>query len=580
MNCRTVTSSVLAPFILCAAWNAHAARPVACDALLGSTIEGATISVAQLNAATDTLPEHCEVIGAIDERTGVDGLPYAIRFHLRMPTDWNRRLYYQGGGGADGNLGGADAAQIQQGYAVVSTDSGHDNAVDTTALAGSYEFGYDPQARSDYGYNGPARTALAAKAITTRFYGKHASYAYFQGCSEGGREGLMLSQRYPDLFDGIIAGNPGLDLPKAAVAEAWDSQAFAAAARSMTPFGNPDLASAFTNDELAAVGDAILGACDAQDGLVDGMVFDPQACHFDPQTLGPAGSGRLSAQQVSALEKVFGGARNSQGQALYAGWFWDPGIAAPGWRVWKLGPLLPVPGNTSLNMTLGGGALPFIFTTPPNTMTAGTAMQAGTVVTSAGPNPGFAGLNDAFVPWVLSFNMDLDAPKIYARSAPFTESAMDFMGTHATDYRHFREHGRKLMVYSGQADPVFSSKYHIRWYRDMADDNGGMDKARKFARLFVVPGMNHCGGGPAPSQFDAFSALVRWVEHGKAPDSLVGTAGADTPWPGRTRPICAYPQQARYVGHGSIEDAANFVCVAPHDDSHGGHDHGRGHGRH
>ena len=556
----------------------HAAQPVPCDALLGSFIEGARIITAQLNPASATLPAHCEVLGAINERTGADGQRYAIKFHLRLPTAWNQRFFYSGGGGTDGNLGNADAPQLGQGYAVVSTDSGHDNATNTSALASSFQFAFDPQARSDYGYNGPARVTNAAKAITERFYGKKPKYAYFQGCSEGGREGLMLSQRYPTLFDGIVSGNPGMDLPKAAVAEAWDSQAFAAAARASTPFGNPDLATAFTNDELAIVGDAILEQCDAQDGLVDGMVFNPQACHFDPATLGPAGTGKLSHAQVGALEKVFDGARNSRGKALYAGWYWDPGIAAGGWRVWKLGPLIPtLPGNTSLNLTLGGGALPFIFTTPPNTTTGGTPGHPGTVITTSGPIPGFAGGGDAYVPWVLSFNFDTDAPKIFARSGAFRESAMDFMGTGDTDYRRFRREGNKLIIYSGQADPVFSTKYHVRFYRRLVADNGGLHDAQKFARLFVAPGMNHCGGGPSTSQFDAFAALVQWVERGKAPASLLATAPAGTPWPGRTRPLCAWPEQARYKGHGSIEDAANFFCAAPRDDDdhhHHGHHHG------
>ena len=577
MNSTFARAGSSLALLLGAAWPAwgKAPAPVPCDALLGSFVNGATITTAQLNAASTTMPEHCEVIGAIDPHTGVDGQPYAIKFHLRMPTAWNQRFFYTGGGGSDGNLGGADAPQLQQGYAVVSTDSGHDNAVNVSDLAGTYQFGFDPQARSDYGYNGPARTTEVAKALIARFYGKRPRYSYFVGCSEGGREGLMFSQRYPDYFDGIVAGNPGMDLPKAAVAEAWDTQAFAGAARKNTPFGMPDLATSFTNDELNNVANAILQACDANDGLVDGIVSNPQACRFDPQTLGPAGTGALSAAQVTALEKVFDGARNSRGKSLYAGWYWDPGIAAGGWRIWKIGPLLPIPGNTSLNTTLGGGALPFIFTTPPNSATGGTALQSSSVVASAGPAPAsFPGLNDAFMPWVLSFNMDTDAPKIFARGS-FGESAMEFMGTGSTDYRRFARGGSKLIVYSGQADPVFSSKYHVRWYERLIDDNGGLRRTQDFARLFVVPGMNHCGGGPSTSLFDAFSALVQWVERDKAPDRLIGTAASDTPWPGRTRPLCAYPQQARYKGQGSIDNAANFVCVTPRDrDGHDHHRHG------
>jgi len=539
------------------------AAPIACNALLNQTIEGATITSAQLNAAAAGMPDHCEVLGTIAPRTGLDGQPYVIKMHLRMPTAWNQRFYFQGGGGLDGNLADATGAQLSQGYAVVAEDGGHDNAINVSALAGNAEFGFDPQARSDYGYNAHGRVAVAAKAVLGAYYGKSPKYSYFEGCSEGGREGLMFSQRFPDLFDGVIAGNPGMDLPKAAVAEAWDTQAFAGAARSLTPFGNPDLASSFTPAELGAVSDAILQACDAQDGLVDGMVFNPGACRFDPATLGPSGSGALSAAQVGALEKVFGGAKDSQGRSLYAGWFWDPGIAAPGWRQWKIGPLFPFPGNTSLNTTLGGAALPFVFTTLPNSVTAGTPLHSGTVVGSAGPIPGLPGLNDAFMPWLLSFNMDVDAPKIFARSGAFTESAMEFMGTSSTKYKRFRAGGSKLMVYSGQADPVFSSKYHIQWYRKLVEETGNIHATQQFARLFVVPGMNHCGGGYATSQFDAFGALVKWVENGKAPQSLIGTAPDGTPWPGRTRPLCAWPAQARYVGHGSIEDAASFVCASP-----------------
>jgi feruloyl esterase len=559
--------------LLGAASQAQAAPPIVCGALLNRTIEGATITSAQLNAADATHPDHCEVLGKIDERQGLDGQTYAIKFHLRMPTAWNGRFYYQGGGGTDGNLGSADGPVLSQGYAVVSTDSGHDNAVNVSALAGNIEFGLDPQARSDYGYRAPALVALASKAIVNAYYRQPARYSYFEGCSEGGREGLMFSQRYPGMFDGIVAGNPGMDLPKAAVAEAWDSQAFARAARSLTPFGNPDLASSFTPAELSAVGDAILQQCDAQDGVVDGMVFNPQACKFDPDTLGPTGTGQLSDKQVAALKQVFGGAHDSHGRPLYAGWFWDPGIAAPGWRIWKIGPLFPAPGNTSLNATLGGGALPFVFTTPPDSMTGGTDLQAGTVVTSAGPNPGLPGLTDAFVPWVLSFNMDTDAPKIYERSGAFHESAMQFMGTSSTDYRRFQRSGAKLIVYTGQADPVFSSKYHMRWYDRLVDETGSLHKTQGFARLYAVPGMNHCGGGPGPTQFDAFGAMVSWVEKHKAPDSLLGTAPAGTPWPGRTRPLCAYPAQARYNGQGSIEEASSFSCVMPQRHGHrGGHE--------
>jgi feruloyl esterase len=562
-----------------AAFAASASPPALdCAALTGAVIADTVITLAVLNPAAGTAPEHCEVVGAINERVSrVDGQTYAIKFRLRLPTDWNRRFFYTGGGGTDGSLGSALAPQLGQGYAVVATDSGHDNAVNTSVVAASFQFGFDPQARSDYGYNGPAEVTLKAKALIEAYYGAKPRYSYFAGCSEGGREALMLSQRYPDFFDGIVAGNPGMDLPKAAVAHPWDAQAFARAARATTVFGNPDLASSFTNAELGAVGQAVLAACDAHDGLADGMVLDPQACEFDPATLGPGGSGLLSQAQVTALEQSFGGPRNSRGRQLYSDWMWDPGIAAFGWRQWKIGPLFPgfpIPGNSALIVTLGGGALPFIFTTPPNSSTAGTDLappNAG-IVNSSPLGPGTAGFGDAYMPWLLSFNMDHDAPKIFERTRLYRESAMEFMFSSGTDYRKFRAKGNRLIVYTGSADPVFSANYHLKWYRRLVARNDGLERTQKFARLFVVPGMNHCGGGPATSQFDAFAALVDWVEKGDAPDRIVATAPAGTPWPGRTRPLCPYPEIARYKGAGDINLAASFECRAGPGRRH--HDHG------
>lgn len=562
-----------------AALAASAAPPLDCAGLSGAIVDDTQITLAQLRPAAGAVPEHCEVAGAINARvSGVDGQTYAIKFRLRLPSAWNQRFFYTGGGGTDGSVGSALTPQLNEGYAVVATDSGHDNAVNTSTLAGSFQFGFDPQARSDYGYNGPAKVTEKAKALIRKYYGHKPRYSYFAGCSEGGREALMLSQRYPDFFDGIVAGNPGMDLPKAAVQHPWDAQAFARAARTNTVFGNPDLASSFTNAELAAVGAAILSACDEKDGLADGMVLNPQACEFDPALLGPGGSGLLSDAQVTALRQTNAGPRNSRGRQLYSDWMWDPGIGAFGWRQWKIGPLapgFPIPGNSALIVTLGGGALPFIFTTPPNSATAGTDLApANPGITNSSPlGPGTAGFGDAYMPWLLSFNMDDDAPKIFADTRLYRESAMEFMFSSATEYGKFRAKGNKLIVYTGGADPVFSANYHLRWYRRLVERNDGLERTQRFARLFIVPGMNHCGGGPSTSQFDAFASLVDWVENGKAPDSILATAPAGTPWPGRTRPLCPYPDIARYRGAGDINVAASFECRS--DDRH--HDHKPGH---
>jgi feruloyl esterase len=195
--------------------------------------------------------------------------------------------------------------------------------------------------------------------------------------------------------------------------------------------------------------------------------------------------------------------------------------------------------NNALNLTLGGGALPLIFVTPPAIIPA-TGLEA----------------------YIFGFNFDTEAPKIFKTSGIYRESSMEFMTARSTDLSPFKHRGGKMIIYNGNSDGVFSSRDIVRWYDAMNARMHG--KAQSFARLFLVPGMGHCALGPSTYAFDAFTPLVNWVEHGIAPDSIVAMAPPDTPWPGRTRPLCPYPKQTRYKGSGNIDDAANFVCEMPH----------------
>jgi len=231
---------------------------------------------------------HCEIIGKINRRTGVDGKPYAIGVHLRLPDSWNERFYFQGGGGTDGTLGDAlGSGALSEGYAVVSTDAGHDNTLDFDANAGgTAAFGVDPQARIDYGYNAVDQVTHTAKTVVHDYYGRHIAYSYFVGCSNGGRQGMVASQRFPNYFDGIVSGDPGFDLPKAAVAEAWNEQALAPLATKLSTNGQPYLPDTFSDADLALAANAILAACDALDGLTDGIV-DNYAGLYEPQGLSP-----------------------------------------------------------------------------------------------------------------------------------------------------------------------------------------------------------------------------------------------------------------------------------------------------
>lgn len=499
----------------------------------------------------EMLPAHCEFIGAVQRRAGVDGQTYAIRFHVRLPDTWNGKLFFQGGGGSNGELGdaigrlGASPSALAQGYAVLSQDSGHDNATNSDpARGGAVAFGFDPEARRNYGGASLESAVIAARTIVKQRYGKAPQYSYFVGCSKGGQEGLALAERYPTLFDGIVAMAPGLSLPRAAVAEAWDTQAFAAVVKangaSVTPLS---LAQSFSDADFALATTAVLAACDADDGLADGMINAFEACtsaRVLPELAKvTCKQGKqdncLSAAQVEALERVHAGARDSSGKAIYAGFPWDAGWSAPGWRIWKIGSAdgrIP-----ALNLVLGGPSLGAVFTTPP------TAVPPGPV----------SGLD-----FQMHFDMDRDAAKIYATGGSFKTSAWQDISARATDLRGYVKRGGKLIVAQGVSDPVFSISDTIDWYKAVLAAGGA--PARDSLRLFAIPGMNHCNGGFATDQFGAFAALVDWVERKQAPERIEAHASPMSPWAQRSRPLCAYPKIARYKGAGDPEDAASFTC--------------------
>lgn len=500
-----------------------------------------------------TLPAHCELTGVMQERVGVDGQHYAIRFHLRLPMHWNGKFFFEGGGGTEGDLGTAIgqiwagvAPAIAQGYAVVSQDSGHDNKINSVPnRGGPVAFGFDPEARANYGGASLKSVAEAAKAIIRIYYGRSPERSYFVGCSKGGQEGMVFAQRFPAEFDGIVAGSPGFSLPRAAVAEAWDTQAFGSlVGLTATNSSDPSLLpKSFSDAQFAVARDAILAACDADDGARDGITAAFESCTW-PRVASELkrricdtakGDSCLTEAQIDVLGRVYAGPKDSTGKPLYANWPLDAGIGSQGWRIWKIGPTGGAfPG---INVAMGAPALAAIFTTPP------TALDA---------NP------KAALDYALRFDFGRDAPKIYATQDPFQRSAWTDIAARSPHIEKFRARGGKLIVPQGASDPVFSLNDTLAWYREVDNLNGGT--AANFVRVFPVPGMAHCGGGPATDQFDAFGALVNWVEKGVAPDRIVAKADPNSPWPGRTRPLCPYPQAAYYKGSGSLEDAASFVC--------------------
>lgn len=484
------------------------------------------------------LPSHCEVTATLRERTGSDGRPYAVNLRIRLPEGWNGRFLMQGGGGTNGTVGDAlgmvgmgQPNALERGFAVMAQDSGHDNARNfDPARGGAAAFGFDPEARAQYGGTSLPLSTAAARALVRTLYGRMPQFSYFVGCSKGGQEGMMLAQRYPALYDGIVAGAPGFSLPRAAVAEMWNTQAIAGAlgakAGALTPQG---LAGAFSMAQLGLVRQSVLDACDGADGARDGIVANYRACTSAkvlPQlnrrlcAPGQGGGECLTRPQIDALTRIHTGARDSKGRQIYPGFPWDAGWSDMGWRIWTMGS--PDGAVPALNAAMGASSLSVIFSVPPRPI---------------GPTPQ-DGLDFA-----MRYDFDRDTPGIYRTGGAFTRSAWQDIGARSANLSAFRARGGRLIVPHGLSDPVFSANDTMAWWDEVNRLNRG--RAATFARVFPVPGMGHCQGGPATDGYDALAALTDWVEHGKAPEALAARAGPNSPWPGRQRPVCRYPLVAR-----------------------------------
>jgi hypothetical protein len=448
------------------------------------------------------LPAYCRVEGTMNRRTGVGGEEFGINFALAMPDKWNGDFLMQGGGGGNGvvwpplgqNAAG-DTPGLMRGFAVVSTDTGH------KAHRGPFDFGFmkDQQAYLDFAYLANAQVAALAKQLIAQYYGKPAAYSYFTGCSTGGREGMILSQRYPTAFNGIISGDPAMrtGLSNLAIGR-WIPIAFNQIAPKDAN-GKPIIEQALTDDDRKLVMDSLIRQCDAKDGVTDGLISDPLACDFDPEMLAcqsEKSTSCLVPDKAAAIKKALGGPRTSSGTQVYPGFLYDTGITGgPPFR----GLLSPGPG---------------IF----------------------GPAP---------------TDMTLDVGK---EALADIQPLVDSMSTNLTT---FSANGGKLIFYHGDSDPWFSPLDTFGYYKEMATDNGGLDAVSTWSQFYFVPGMGHCGGGQSLDRFDLLGAMVDWVEKGIAPKSVIATGKA---FPGRSRPLCPYPRHAHYKGQGNTEDASNFEC--------------------
>jgi feruloyl esterase len=449
------------------------------------------------------VPAMCRVAGTVAP---------AIQFEVWLPEGdaYNGRFQAVGGGGLAGIISyPAMAAAVRDGYASASTDTGHE-ASDSTWL-------YDVQRRTDYGYRAIHEMTVKAKAVIDAHYGAEAEYSYFNGCSTGGRQGLMEAQRYPDDYDGIVSGAPVNAFTNLHIGQLWTAHA---------TLKKPG--AVLTRDDLALVSAAVLAQCDALDGVEDGILTDPRQCDFDPRVLQCSSGGSdscLAAPQIEALEMIYGGAVNPRtGAPVYPGL--EPGGEGP------------QPGNPGWALIMNGET-PF-------------AIDHAVI--------GAMGFGDPDWDWT-TFDFDRDVDAVNGK-------LFGVLNAVNPDMRPLKQAGGKLIVWHGWNDPGVMPARTVDFHREIVDfaakaeATDGSAYTDEYLRLFMLPGVGHCRGGSGPDQVDWMDALARWVEDGEAPERIEARKVEDGDVT-MTRPLCPHPEIARYRGRGDTNDAASFECAAP-----------------
>ena len=465
-------------------------------------------------AQRETLPAFCRVSAILHPTSDS-----VIRFEVWLPqVGWNSRIVDVGNGGFGGSIGYAQmAGNIARGYATAGSDAGHQANAEDASWAYRH-----PEQIVDFGWRAVHLTAKPSKDVLNAFYGQAQKTAYFDACSDGGREALMEAQRFPDDYDGILAGAP---------ANNWAHLVSSGIPVMQATMRDP--AAYISSLKLPAIMQASLAACDAQDGLKDGIVSDPAHCSFDPAVLqckGAESVSCLTAPQVLALRAIYAGGKDSKGATIFPGLL--PGDENPVWHDWILG-----------NAPGGSNYVTGYFR--------------------------YMVMNDPV--WQpLTADPDTSLQLAMARTAKDVDAT-------SPDLKRFAAHGGKLIMYHGWNDPAISPLNSIAYYNDVSKAMG-MAAATGTMRLYVVPGMEHCTNGPGPNAFGqlslpfaggagsgAMDALQMWVEEGKAPGMLLAAKlGGTRAAPIRiVRPLCPYPQQQKYNGTGDPTVPASFRCALP-----------------
>jgi len=481
-----------------------------------------------LSALPQSDPPLCDVVGYV---TTLHPGPNQVNFELTLPAKSNGRFLFIGNGGLAGGLGFPEVfpdfedltSLTKAGFATAFTDTGHQGSF----LDGSWAL--DDQAKQDdFLFRGVHATAVAGKTITNWFYGRR-SRAYFAGCSDGGREGLIEAQRYPADFDGVVVGDPALGAVIPGLN--WNQEHLTASADNYVP-----------TEKLALVDAAVVNSCDATDGVVDGLVQDPRRCTFDPASLLCSSgdvSNCLTAAQLESLKTVYGGA-TTNGRIVYSGFSKSDSAADGSWGTWITGLVAPdAPGTPEPWSDPQIAPWQFI-------------LQDQVLKFFVFGDPAYNSL---------SFDINSnDLAKVHM--------VWNRGGGEATnpDLSDFMSRGGKLIMYQGWSDPAVSPQETIRYYNSVIQHQGGLIRTKQFARLFMAPGMQHCvGSGPGPNIFDPLNPLIDWVEKNVKPVRIVAEHFQDNdPSTGlitRSMPLCPYPETAHFNG-GDVNQASNWSCRA------------------
>ncbi len=451
----------------------------------------------QPNPIYKTLPAFCQVTATLRPTSDSE-----IKMELWLPAEgWNGKLLEAGNGGFGSNIGSQNLAEfVAKGYAGTGSNTGHEGGANSI-------IGH-PEKLIDWGYRAVHETTVTAKAIIAAHYGSAPKYSYWDACSTGGRQGWVAAEYYPSDFDGLIIGDPANPMTRLQAGSIWSNRVV-----------QKEEATFISADKWTKIHDTVLKACDALDGVKDGLIENPMACNFDTKSLlcknGDAAD-CLTVPQLDALNKLASGAVNPRtGQNFY-----------PGWPVATKQFPGPVLGNKQ-------GADP-----------QNDAIDTFRVLFQ----------NAAWDYHTMDFDKDV------ALSDKMGNTVMN--AADQTKLKPLFARGGKILLYHGWSDPNITPLISVEYYNKTVAANGGLDKTYNEVRLFMVPGMGHCGGGDGPNVFDKIDALSNWVELGKAPDQIIASHSTNGVVD-RTRPLCPYPQTAKYKGTGSIDEAQNFVCTKP-----------------